>query len=112
MDSGLADERFFERMAAEDAAGGSRAPSRLKSRIYSALVRRQQESGPLLSLSKTKTTGRALCVFEKLVQIAPVPETMQSPNFCRVCHARMLAEAVENAPIYWRGCPYVEFQKR
>jgi hypothetical protein len=28
-----------------------------------------------------------------------------------VCHARVLAEPIANAPIYWRHCPYDEFQK-
>ena len=31
-----------------------RAPSRLKSRIYSALIDRQRDDGPLLSLSQVK----------------------------------------------------------
>jgi len=40
-----------------------------------------------------------------------VGETVKSLNICRVCHARVLAEHLENAPIYWGGCPYVEFKK-
>ena len=89
-----------------------RAPSRLKSRIYSALLKRQQDDGPLLSLSQVKAGGRKLCVFEELVHIAPVSESAKQPNFCRVCHARVLAENIEKAPLYWRGCPYAQFQKR
>jgi hypothetical protein len=89
-----------------------RAPSRLKSRIYSALLERQRNDGPLLSLSEVKARGRRLCVFEELVQIAPVSEAAKQPNFCRVCHARILAENIENAPVYWPGCPYAEFQRR
>ena len=89
-----------------------RAPARLKSRIYSALIERQQSDGPLLSLSEVKARGRRLCVFEELVQIAPVGESTKQPNFCRVCHARILAENVENAPVYWSGCPYAQFQNR
>ena len=89
-----------------------RAPSRLKSRIYSALVERQQSGGALMSLSEVKARGRKLCVFEELVQIATVGEAAKQPNFCRVCHARILAENIENAPVYWPGCPYGQFQNR
>lgn len=54
-----------------------RAPSRLKSRIYSVLMERQRQDGPLLSLSGVKAGGRNLCVFEELVQIAPVGQAAQ-----------------------------------
>ena len=91
----------------EDAA----APSRLKARIYSALMLRQAEKGPLMSLAEVKEGGRQLCVFEQLVKIAPVGETVQSLNYCRVCHARVLAESLEHPPIYWSGCPYVALKK-
>ena len=87
------------------------APSRLKARVYSALVRRQAAAGPLLSLTKVKADGRELCVFEQLVQIAPTSETVESVNLCRVCHARVLAEYFEHPPIYWNGCPYVALKK-
>jgi hypothetical protein len=89
-----------------------RAPSRLKSRIYSALLERQSNDGPLLSLSAVKARGRRLCVFEELVQIVPVSESAKKRNLCRVCHARVLAENIENAPVYWPGCPYAQFQNR
>jgi hypothetical protein len=89
-----------------------RTPSRLESRIYSALIERQQNDGPLLSLSEVKARGRRLCVFEELVQIAPVGEAAKQPNFCGICHARILAENVKNAPVYWPGCPYAQFQNR
>ena len=88
------------------------ASSRLKSRIFSALQLEQQESGPLLSLTGCHAAGGTLCVFEELVRIAPVGEAFKEKNPCRVCHARVLAERVENAPIYWPGCPYVRFQDR
>jgi len=88
------------------------APSRLKARLYSALVRAQQETGPLQSLTKSEAAGRGLCVFEKLVQIAPIGEKAKSPFFCWACHARILAEEMEDAPIFWTNCPYAEFQKR
>ncbi len=107
-------EQFFEALAAEPPVPAPEppAPSRLKSRIYSALVQRQAESGPLLSVTQSRAAGRKLCVFEDLVRIAPVGERAKSRNFCRVCHARILGESVEGAPIYWWGCPYVEFQNR
>ena len=89
-----------------------RAPSRLKARIYSVIVEQQRKDGPLLSLSEVKARGRRLCVFEELVQIAPVGESAKQPNLCRVCHARVLAENIENAPVYWPGCPYAQFQNR
>lgn len=89
-----------------------RASSRLKSRIYSRLALAQAADGPLLSLPDTKAAGRRLCVFEELVCLAPLGETIQSKNPCRVCHARVAAEHIEGAPIYWPHCPYVEFQNR
>lgn len=105
------EEQFFERVAANtEPAETAPAPSRLKARIYSTLMRRESESGPLMSLTENKTTSEKLCVFEELVQIAPVGEVVKSINFCRVCHARVLAELIENAPIYWRGCSYVRFK--
>ena len=108
------EEKFFDELvtAIEEAETSSRAPSRLKSKIYSTLVSRQMESGRLLSLSETKANARDLCIFENLVQITPLDEKFKSLNFCRVCHARILAEKVENAPIYWHCCPYVDFQNR
>jgi hypothetical protein len=86
-----------------------RTPPSLKARLYSALVREQQSSGSLASLDQTVAAGYGVCVFEKLVQIAPVGESAKSRFFCQVCHARVLAEAFDNAPIYWPHCPYVAF---
>jgi hypothetical protein len=109
------DERFFTSLAARtDAVSGTgeRAPARLKSRLYSALVAEQAASGPLLSLPATKASGRPLCVFENLLQIAPGGERVTSMNPCRVCHARLLAERFESPPIYWPHCPYVSFRQR
>lgn len=88
------------------------ASSRLKSKVYSRLLAAQAESGPLRSLTATKAEGRQLCLFEELVQISPVGETLKEHNLCRVCHARLLGEKVEQAPIYWSHCPYVLFQER
>ena len=56
------------------------------------------------------STTHELCVFEELVRIAPVGEAAKSLNICRICHARVLAEHMGNAPIYWSGCPYVELK--
>lgn len=89
-----------------------RAPSRLKSRIFSELQQEQARTGPIRSLTLTKADGGSLCVFEELVQIAPVGEALKSRIPCRVCHARLLGENVERAPIWWPHCPYVMFQNR
>ncbi len=78
------DDGAFDTLAARTAA--EPVPPSLKSRIYSALVARQAASGPLLSLPAV--------------------------NCCRVCHARVLAEHMDSAPIYWPRCPYVGFQNR
>lgn len=106
-------DKKFRRMLthAEQSGAGEKAPSRLKARVYSALIREQQATGPLQDLAATHAAGHDLCVFEKLVQIAPIGEQARAPFFCRVCHARVLAENVENAPIFWAHCPYADFQK-
>jgi len=89
-----------------------RAPARLKSTIYSAMVQRQVSTGPLLSLSAVKAAGHALCVFEDAVQAIPVSDRVKAMNPCRVCHARLLAERFESPPIVWPHCPYVQFHRR
>jgi hypothetical protein len=104
-------DKQFSRLLTEPADHSERAPASLKARSYSALIREQQESGPLASLDACVASGHGICVFEKLVQIAPVPESAKSPFFCSVCHARALAEAFDNPPIYWPNCPYVAFKK-
>ncbi len=92
-------------------ASRERASSSLKARLYSAVVREQQASGPLASLDDTVAAGHGLCVFEKLVQIAPVGERLKTPFFCSVCHARVLAEHFGKPPIFWPDCPYASFKK-
>lgn len=111
----MTDDSFFEELSsATEAELGkmARTPSRLKAKVFSALLARQAESGPLLSVSGCEASGRPLCVFEKAVEILPVGERIKSLNFCRVCHARVAAEKMERAPIFWPHCPYSEFQNR
>jgi hypothetical protein len=81
----------------------------LKARIYSALVNHLSETGPLLSLAATKADGTGLCVFEDAIASLPVGERIGSMNPCRVCHARVLGERVDHAPIFWPHCPYAVF---
>ena len=108
----LPEEEFIKKLVSEvELAEARPARVRLKSKLYSALVRRQAETGPLASLSDSKALGHELCVFEQLVEIAPVGQAVKSLNICRVCHARVLAEHFENPPTYWSGCPYVQFKK-
>ena len=89
-----------------------KASSRLKSRIYSALMQQHAAAGPLRSLSETHADGRGLCVFESATRVCAPIEEVEQLNLCRVCHARVLGERVEGAPIFWHNCPYVDFQNR
>jgi hypothetical protein len=89
----------------------ARAPARLKARIYSTLVEQLSETGPLLSLTATKAGGSRLCVFEEALAALPIGERVKAMNPCRVCHARVLAERVEHAPIFWPHCPYSGFHR-
>jgi hypothetical protein len=88
-----------------------RAPASLKARLYTAFVREQQQTGRLASLDATVAAGRDICIFEKLVQVAPIGEGAKSPFFCNTCHARVLAEIFDNPPIFWPHCPYSDFKK-
>lgn len=103
-------ETQFMALFSESKDTGEKAPASLKARLYSALIRKQQESGPIATLDRTVSAGLEICVFEQLVRISPVGEKTQSRFFCEVCHARVLAEHFENAPIFWAGCPYVKFR--
>jgi hypothetical protein len=108
----MPDELWFEQLA--EATGDvpqERAPARLKSRIYSALVARMAESGPLLDLADTKTAGARLCVFETVLTLLPPGTNVGTMNPCRICHARVMGESMEKAPIFWPGCPYSEFHR-
>ncbi|HBY64196.1 MAG TPA: hypothetical protein DEH78_30610 [Solibacterales bacterium] len=110
----MSDDNVFERLAREsdeERPEETRVPARLLSRTYTAMVDAQQQSGPLLDVSQTKKDGHSLCVFEELVEIAPAGQAAKQMFHCRVCHARVLAEHLEHAPIWWPHCPYSEFQK-
>jgi hypothetical protein len=109
------DDRLFEllgRQPDEAEPEPERAPSRLKARLYTSLVQQQQESGRLRTLAETRANGHGLCVFEDLWERISSTEAAQSFNCCSVCHARVLAEHLERAPIYWGNCPYVAFGKK
>jgi hypothetical protein len=41
----------------------------------------------------------------------PLGEGIGSMNPCRVCHARVLAERVDHALIFWPHCPYAGFHR-
>lgn len=106
----MSDDLWFERLA--EATGDlthERAPARLKSKIYSALLSRMTDAGSLLDLADTKSAGGRLCVFENAIAVLPLGTEIHSMNPCRVCHARILGERMEKAPIFWPGCPYSEF---
>jgi len=107
------ESRWFELLAQErEDAEQDRAPSSLKARLYSALVRKQEASGPLRGLAETRTQGYSLCIFEDLWEHLTSAEPAQCFNCCSVCHARVLAERLERPPIYWAHCPYVAFGKK
>ncbi len=106
-----ADDLLFEQLARVPDEP-VRASSRLKSKVYSALMRRAARDGRLRPLTEVRTAGHDLCVFERAVQILPLGQVVDSLNYCRVCHARLLAEWVEGIPLGWQHCPYAEFQKK
>jgi hypothetical protein len=106
----MVDDLWFERLA--EATGeltAERAPAKLKSQTYSTLVARMAESGSLLDLTETKSAGGRLCVFETALTVLPLGANVTSMNPCRICHARILGERMEHAPIFWPGCPYSDF---
>lgn len=94
--------------AESEAEAPTRVSSRLQSRIFSKLIQMEQEQGPLRMLSESRAAGEKLCVFEAAVAALPSSD-LQSRNPCAVCHARVLGERVEQAPIYWPGCAYAKF---
>jgi hypothetical protein len=106
-----AQDFVFSKLLATPDDQPQKAPASLKARLYTAFIREQQKTGRLASLNTTVAAGHDICVFEKLVQIWPVGEAAQSPFFCTTCHARVLAEMLDNPPIFWPHCPYSEFKK-
>jgi len=108
----MTDDRWLEQLA--ETTGTvleERTPPRLKSRVYSSVVAEMARSGPLLDLRGVKETGGHLCVFEHGIAILPIGEGLRSMNPCRICHARVLGERLDHAPIFWPGCPYSEFHR-
>mgnify|MGYP003527652817 CR=1 FL=1 len=106
----MADEIWFQQLADMTRfASEDRAPAHLKSKVYSSIVTNLAQSGPLLDLREVKDAGGHLCVFEHAVAVLPVGAGVGSRNPCRICHARVLGERLEHAPIFWPGCPYSEF---
>jgi hypothetical protein len=106
----MADEIWFQQLADMTRfANEDRAPAHLKSKVYSSIVTNLAQSGPLLDLREVKDAGGHLCVFEHAVSVLPVGAGVGSRNPCRICHARVLGERLEHAPIFWPGCPYSEF---
>ena len=106
----MTDNVWFERLAGATAdAPPERAPAALKAKTYSALLTQMAQSGPLLDLQATKDAGGHLCVFENSLAVLPVGTAIRSMNPCRICHARVLGERMDHAPIFWPGCPYSEF---
>jgi hypothetical protein len=106
----MSDALWFERLA--EATGEpptEPAPATLKSRTYSAVVARMAQASPLLDLRKTRAAGGRLCVFETALTVPPLGPIAGTMNPCRICHARVLGERMEHAPIFWPGCPYADF---
>lgn len=96
------------RAAESEAADAPRVSSRLQSRIFSRMIELEQEQGPLRTLSASREAGEKLCIFEAAVAALPSND-LQARNPCAVCHARLLGESVERAPVYWPGCAYAKF---
>jgi hypothetical protein len=108
----MSDDSWFDQLAAAVRPDtGERAPATLKSKVYSALLARMAEDGPLLDLKETRNAGGRLCVFESVLTKLPTDSGIPAMNPCWVCHARVLGERVDRAPIFWPGCPYSEFHR-
>src|SRR5687767_13334749 len=100
----MANEAWFQQLAdATGVASEDRAPAHLKSKVYSSLVTSMAHSGPLLDLRDVKDAGGHLCVFERAITILPAGASGGAMNPCRICHARVLGERLEHAPIFWPG---------
>jgi hypothetical protein len=46
---------------------------------------------------------------EHALTILPIGAGVGSMNPCRICHARVLGDHLQHAPIFSPGCPYSEF---
>jgi hypothetical protein len=105
----MTDDLWFERLAGANSIPiDERAPARLKSTVYSAVVAAMAQAGALRDLRESKAAGGRLCVFEEAVATLPDAD-IRSKNPCRICHARLLGERMQHAPIFWPACPYSEF---
>ena len=112
-DNSQPDDRLIELLAQRlEDANEPGASSRLKAKLLTAILRSQEASGPLRSLDETRSRGYELCVFENIWERVTTGETAHCFNCCTLCHARVLAEHIENAPIYWGNCPYVALGKK
>ena len=106
----MADEIWLQQLAdMTRSTPEDRAPAHLRSKVYSSIVANMAQSGPLLDLRAVKDAGGDLCVFEHALAVLPVGVGVGSRNPCRICHARVLGERMEHAPIFWPGCPYSAF---
>jgi hypothetical protein len=106
----MADDLWFQQLA--EKTGNlidEPAPANLKSKVYSSVVATMARSGALLDLRAVSEAGGHLCVFEHAIASLPIGAALRSMNPCRICHARVLGERLEHAPIFWPGCPYSEF---
>jgi hypothetical protein len=108
----MTEDIWFEQLAEMTRTSlEERAPASLTSKVYSSVVMKMAQSGSLLDLKDIKDAGGHLCVFEHAIARLPIGGGARSMNPCRVCHARVLGERMENAPIFWPGCPYSDFHK-
>ena len=108
----MADDLWFQQLAELTGRSSEEpAPATLKSKVYSSDVTAMARSGPLLDLRRSKEAGEHLCVFEEAIAVVPLGSSVRSMNPCRICHARVLGERLEHAPIFWPGCPYSEFHR-
>jgi hypothetical protein len=107
----MTDDLWFEQLAEMTRSIDDRAPAALKSKVYSSVVMHMAHAGSLLDLKDVKEAGGHLCVFEHAIAIMPIGAGARSRNPCRICHARVLGEHLENAPIFWPGCPDSDIHK-
>ena len=106
----MSDHLWFERLAeGTSVLAEQSAPASLKSKVYSTLLTELASSGRLLDLAETMKAGGHLCVFERTLTVLPVGTHIRSMNPCRICHARLLGERLDRAPVFWPGCPYADF---